>query len=95
MMENPRKRLLESVLAIIIILIFAARFFVPLHYAGVMPRQPEPQSGRVYRVAVGSGIVVFLNKREINLMDLLNYELSPVAVALLFVLVFLNLRRQQ
>lgn len=93
-MDPRRKRILEGVLVVVVAAILAARFLVPLHYAGVMPRLPDPTSGRVYRVYVGSGIDVYLDKREVNLLDLLNYGLSPVAVALMLLLVYPNLRHR-
>jgi len=93
-MEIRRKRILEGVLVTVVAVILAARFLVPLHYAGVMPRLSDPKSGRIYRVYVGSGIDVYLNKREVNLLDLLNYELSPVAVALMLLLVYFKLRHR-
>lgn len=62
--------------------------FLPLHYAGVMPRSPQPDSGRIYRVAVGSGIDVYLNKSDTHLLDLVEYKLSAVAVGCMFVLLY-------
>lgn len=78
----------------IVIVILGARFFVPLHYAAAMPRTRQANTGQIYRVMVGSGIHVYLNKREADLLDFLDYKLSAVAVGCMFLLLYLKLRRK-
>lgn len=65
---------------------------MPLHYAFMMPRASEPSSGHIYRVMVGSGIHVFLNKRQVDLLDLVDYKLSAVAVGCMFLLLYFKFR---
>lgn len=74
------------------LIIFAARFFVPLHYAFAMPRTPDPTNGRIYRAMVGGGIHVYLNKRELHVLDFLDYDLTAIAVGCMFALIYLKLR---
>lgn len=86
------KRVIVLILFGAVLLILGFRFFLPLRYAFMMPRVPEPGSGRIYRVMVGSGIHVYLNKGQVDLLDLLDYKLSAVAVCCMFLLLYLKLR---
>ncbi len=88
------KRAVVLLLFAVVVVIFGAIFVVPLHYAAVMPRTPQADIGQIYRVMVGSGIHVYLNKREVDVLDFLDYRLSGVAVSCMFLLLYLKLRRK-
>lgn len=56
-------------------LILAANIYIAVHYYSVMPRLPDPQTHRVYRMMVAFGGHVYVNKKERDLIDFLHYGL--------------------
>ncbi len=40
-----------------------ANIYIPFHYAAVMPRTPQPEAGRIYRMTAQYGTVVYVDER--------------------------------
>jgi hypothetical protein len=62
--------------------------YIDVHYSAVMPGSPQPSTGRIYRMVVNHGYVVYVNKRELEWADFFEKLTDICGVgALLFVLV--------
>jgi hypothetical protein len=70
----------------------AASIYIPFHYAAVMPQSPQPETGRVYRITVQYGAVVYVNKQELDRRDFVKYDLTTLSVVGMLVLFFLGTR---
>lgn len=81
----------------------AATIYIPIHYAAVMPRSPQPETGRIYRVTAQYGAVVYVNKQEFDRLEFVRYDLwiaSAVGMLALFLIAmrlgwFENLRKRK
>lgn len=56
----------------------AAIIYVRFHYAAVMPRSPQPETGRIYPVKAQFEAVVYVNKQELQWRDFVEDDLPPV-----------------
>jgi hypothetical protein len=56
-----------------------AGVYLDVRYAYTMPREPQPQFGRVFRVVVNHGTVVYVNKEEFDRMNFIEYDLMPIS----------------
>ncbi len=66
-----------------------AMIHIPFHYAAVMPRSPQPETGRVYAIKAQYELIVYVNKKELDRRDFVEYKLMPitgVSAVLLFLL---------
>ena len=52
--------------------------YIRFHYATVMPRSPEPETGRIYPIAALYGGVVYVSQKEIKYRDFAEHELVYV-----------------
>jgi hypothetical protein len=81
----------------------AASIYIPIHYAAVMPRSPQPETGRIYRVTAQYGAVVYVNKQEFEWLDFVKFDLwiaSAIGMLALFLIGmgldwFENLRKRE
>ncbi len=59
--------------------------YLEFHYDAVMPRSPQPQTTRVYRLMVKGGSVVYVNQREFDLLNFIrHYMLSVSGICAMF-----------
>jgi hypothetical protein len=63
----------------IILFTVAAAIYIRFDYAAVMPRSPQPESGRVYPIKAQYGGVVYVNERELERYDFIKYDLMTVS----------------
>jgi hypothetical protein len=59
-----------------IIFSLAANTYIPFRYAAVMPRSPQPETGRIYRVTAQYGAVVYVSNKELNRFNFVKYDLA-------------------
>jgi len=52
--------------------------YIQFHYATVMPRQPQVETGRVYRLCFKESGCVYVNKTELDRSDFVKYRLMPL-----------------
>ena len=70
----------------------AANIYIPFHYAAVMPRSPQPETGRIYRVTAQYGAVVYVNKQELDRLDFAKYDLTIASAVGMLALFFVGMR---
>jgi hypothetical protein len=56
----------------------ASDIYIRFHYAAVMPRSPQPQSGRIYGIPAQYGGVVYVNKKELELRNFVRETLTSI-----------------
>src|ERR1700733_13906081 len=86
------KRTVVSLLVATVLFTVAAEIYIRVHYAAVMPRSPEPQTGRIYRTMAAFGTAVYVNKQEIDRVDFVNYDLMSVSAIFMLLLYYLKAR---
>ncbi len=69
-----------------------AMIYIPFHYAAVMPRSPQPETGRIYAVKAQYEVVVYVNKQELDRRDFVKYDLMTVTAVSGLLLFFLGSR---
>jgi hypothetical protein len=57
----------------------AGTIYVRFEYAAVMPRSPQPETGRIFPMAAQYGVVVYVSKQELYFRDFLEYDLGPAS----------------
>jgi hypothetical protein len=67
-----------ALVATICVVTVAANVYLPLHYAAVMPRHPEPQTGRVYKIPARGGGEIFINAHERRLREFVDVDLMTL-----------------
>jgi hypothetical protein len=70
------KNLVMGLVFGIVIFSLAANTYIPFRYAAVMPRSPQPETGRIYRIATQYGAVVYVSKQELNRFNFVRYDLA-------------------
>lgn len=60
-------------------------FGLLVYYLAVMPRLPEPLTGRIYLAGAANNTAVFVNKSELAWLNFLHYDMTSV-VGILVVL---------
>jgi hypothetical protein len=56
----------------------AANLYIPFHYAAVMPRSPQPQTGRIYAIPAQYGGTVYVNRVELDRRNFVATYFFPV-----------------
>jgi hypothetical protein len=51
--------------------------YVEFYYASVMPRSPQPQTGRIYQVDIPKMGIVYVTKREATRRDFVWFRIMP------------------
>jgi hypothetical protein len=70
----------------------AAGVYVHLFYSAVMPHSPDLQTGRVHRIMVNHGDVVYVTQQELDRAHFVLNDLFTVAIACFGVLAILRIR---
>jgi hypothetical protein len=70
----------------------AANVYVRFHYAAVMPRSPQRETGRIYPIPAQYGGVVYVNKRELDRRDFVRNDLATACAVGGILLFFLGTR---
>lgn len=81
------RRVLVIFLTVLFFFSLAANVYIDLDYAYTMPGAPQPKTGRVYRITVDHGSVVFVNKQELAWANFVFHDLFNVATVC-FILIF-------
>jgi hypothetical protein len=67
--------------------------FIHIHYADTMPRSPQPEAGRINRMMVNHGYIVYVTDDELRRAnDILNGWIHDVGTTSFFLLVAVELR---
>jgi hypothetical protein len=61
-----------------------ADIYVRFHYAEVMPRVPQPETGRVYPVPAQGGGTVYVTEGEFKRREFVRYKLTYIFGGVLF-----------
>ena len=60
--------------------------YIEFHYSAVMPRSPQQESGRIYPMWFKSGGTVYVNRKERDRSDFVEYRQMPLfGLSMLFV----------
>jgi hypothetical protein len=86
---NIRMRALKHLLLSLVIILGSFTFFgnmyIRFHYASVMPRIPQPDSGRVYPIPAQYGGTIYVNQAELDRRNFLSNQMtSAFAVVMVF-----------
>lgn len=73
-----RTGLLIFCLAIISLTGFS-ELYIRFHYAEVMPRSPQPETGRIYAMPAQYGGTIYVSKAELDRRDFVKYSLEPIS----------------
>jgi hypothetical protein len=63
----------------------SSELYLRFHYAGVMPRSPQAENGRVIPIPAQYGGTIYVTKAEFDRRDFVRYDIDPIS----FVLVIL------
>jgi hypothetical protein len=69
-----------------------AGIYMRIHYAAVMPRSPEPQTGRIYGTMAALEAKADVNKKEIHRRYAIDYNLGAASVLIMFLVYYLRIR---
>ena len=75
-----------------------ARIVTAFYYSAVMPRWPEPMSGRLYPAGAAYNTAVYVTRRELQWINFLNYDLMTflgLGIVLLAVTVIIPKARRE
>jgi hypothetical protein len=92
------KQILIGAVCLIGFLTAIARIGTGLYYSEVMPRSPEPLSGRIYRAGAAFNTAVYVKKTELDWLNFLNYDMMSllgIGVVLMAVFVIIPKARQE
>jgi hypothetical protein len=65
----------------------ATNLYIRFHYAAVMPRSPQPETGRIYAIPAQYGGTIYVNRAELDRRNLAADKLLP-ALGIVMVLYF-------
>ncbi len=74
------------------LLTLTSMLYISFHYAAVMPRSPQRETGRIYPIKVQYEVVVYVNEQELRVRNFVKYDLTTVT-AVSGLLLFLAGRR--
>jgi hypothetical protein len=61
------------------LLTLTSALYIEFHYSAVMPRTPQPETGRIYpKWFKSAGGCVYVNKAELDRSDFVEYRLFPL-----------------
>jgi len=67
--------------------------YTAVHYYSVMPRGPQPETGRVYPTMAAYGARVYVKEREHDWLDFLHYDLTSAGAVSMLLLYALRTRK--
>jgi hypothetical protein len=70
----------------------SATFYIRFHYAEVMPRSPQTETGRVFPLPAQYGGTIYVNKTELERQQFIEYTLTNASILLAVLYVFLGVR---
>jgi len=56
--------------------------YISFHYAAVMPRSPQPETGRVYAIPAQYGGTIYVSKTELDRRDFVRDVMAPISLVL-------------
>ncbi len=60
------------------LLAFSANIYLRLHYAAVMPRSQQPETGRVFEIPAQGGGVIFVSEQELKTREFVRIDLMAL-----------------
>jgi hypothetical protein len=79
-------RLRKLVISVLVAMMMAS-FMWPVYldhtYAYTMPTSPRPDQGRIYRMVVNHGSVIYVNEKEFRQADLVFHKISLIGIVCL------------
>ena len=70
--------LLTGLLLAVAFTTITASFYIEFRYPAVMPRSPQPENGRVYPMKFKGHGTVYVDKKELDRSDFVEYRLMPL-----------------
>jgi len=86
------RRALVILLATVFLFCVSWQLWIHLSYSANMPRSPEPDTGRIYRVVVNHGAEVYVTRAELNWCDFAQNETYWIEFSILGLLGYLRVR---
>jgi hypothetical protein len=87
--EFTAQNVFTSVVCVVAFLTAIANIGTSLYYLAVMPRLPEPLTGRTYRAGAAYNSAVYVSKGEFAWLNFLHYDLmSVVGVSVVLLAIF-------
>jgi hypothetical protein len=80
------------ILGALLLVYSLAGFSTLFYYLGAMPRMPQPQTGRVYRVGAAYNVAVYVTKGEFDWANFLEYDMGPASIVCGLILCVLWIR---
>ena len=77
-LQSNGKRILLWIVATLGLFSSVARIATAFYYSARMPQFPDPASGRIYRTVAAYNSAVYVTRRELQWVDLLNYDLMTL-----------------
>jgi hypothetical protein len=72
------KTVFSTYLVALCFLTLFSALYIEFHYSAVMPRNPQPETGRIYPMWFKSGGTVYVNQKERDRSDFVEYRLMPL-----------------
>lgn len=61
----------------------SSELYIRFHYAAVMPRSPQPETGRVIPIPAQYRGTIYVTKAEFDRRDFVSYYIDPISFVLL------------
>lgn len=84
------RKALITFLGTVFFLTLAANVYIDLDYAYTMPKSPQAGSGRVYRIMVNHGTLVYVTRQEFARANFVFHDLFNVGTFCFFSIFFLT-----
>ncbi len=74
------------------LLTLTSMLYISFHYAAVMPRSPQRETGRIYPIKAQYEVVVYVNEQELRVRNFVKYDMTTVSAVSGLLLFFLGSR---
>jgi hypothetical protein len=87
--EFTAQKVFKGVVCIVGFLTAIASIGTSVYYLAVMPRLPEPLTGRIYLAGAANNTAVYVNKSEFAWLNFLRYDMmSAVGISVVLLAIF-------
>jgi len=94
--EFTAQNVFTGVVCIVAFLTAIANIGTSLYYLAVMPRLPEPLTGRIYPAGAAYNTAVYVNKSEFAWLNFLHYDMmSVVGISVVLFAIFVIMPKAQ
>jgi hypothetical protein len=64
--------------------------YIHLSYGASMPRAPQPENGRIHRLSVNHGTLVYVNQHELDRANFVLHDISIFGMCSVLALAFIK-----